>query len=251
MTKSDVTKSVSQINLLAPSGLLGETSPWFPLRLRRKHPFQNAGANKLIWLTLFVILIFTSARGYSQEHKIVFLGDSLTAGLGLPEGSSFPSLIQERLRADGIGWTVVNAGVSGDTTSGALRRIPWILKSRPEIVFLALGANDGLRGTDPSLIKMNLEKIVSKFKEAKVRVVLAGMKMPVNYGPSYSRAFGRVYSDVALKEHLDFYPFLLEGVAMNEKLNLSDGIHPNEEGQKIVAEKVYGFLKPILWPKKY
>ncbi len=198
---------------------------------------------------LFIIVLWPQALR-AREKKIVFFGDSLTAGFGLPEDQSFPSQIQTFLKRDGINWVVVNAGITGDTTSGALRRLTWVMKSSPDAVFVALGANDGLRGMETSLIKKNLQIIVKRFKEARVKVILAGVLLPVNYGEDYTKSFRQVYVDLAKKERLDFYPFLLEGVAMDKKLNLSDGIHPNEAGQKIVAERVYEFLKPVLWNKK-
>ena len=197
----------------------------------------------------FIGLTVFCANAWAQEKTLVFLGDSLTAGFGLAEDASFPSQIEERLKAEGMGWKVVNAGVSGDTTSGGLKRLPWVMKSKPDAVFVALGSNDGLRGLDPAVSKANLENIVRSLKKSGVRVILAGAQLPVNYGGDYRDAFSKIYPALAKREKVPLYPFLLEGVAMNPRMNLPDGLHPNEEGQKVIAENVFKFLKPILWQK--
>ncbi len=186
------------------------------------------------------------APAAAENKKIVFFGDSLTAGYGLLENQSFPSMVQEHLDRDGLKWDAVNAGISGDTTSSGAKRISWILKSSPTVVFVALGANDGLRGLDPALTRKNLESILARSKKSGAKVVLAGMQLPMNYGAGYREAFRRLYPETAKKYNANFYPFLLEGVAARPELNLPDGIHPNEAGQKILAEKVYAFIKPIL-----
>jgi len=164
----------------------------------------------------------------------------------LPEESSYPYLIDTYLEAEGIDWIVINAGVSGDTTAGGLRRLPWLLKSEPDVVFVALGANDGLRGIDLRETKKNLKEIIRILKKEDVKVLLSGMELPTNYGESYRKKFRKVYSTLAKKEKIPFYPFLLKDVAMIPKLNLSDGIHPNAKGQERIAKNVYTFLKPLL-----
>lgn len=170
----------------------------------------------------------------------------MTAGYGLLENQSFPSLIQGYLDRDGEKWDAVNAGISGDTSSGGAKRISWILKSSPTVVFVALGANDGLRGLDPALTRKNLESILSRAQKSGAKVILAGMQLPMNYGAGYREAFRKLYPETAKKFRAHYYPFLLEGVAAKPELNLPDGIHPNEAGQKVLAQKVYAFIKPIL-----
>ena len=193
---------------------------------------------------MFLIFLFPSF-GYA-EKVIVFLGDSLTAGYGLTEEEAYPFLIQEYLKKDGIDWKVINAGISGDTTKGGLERLNWILKSSPAFVFLALGANDGLRGLKTEITQKNLEEIIQTLKKSKINVVLSGMQLPINYGPEYRKAFKNIYPSLAKKHNLPFLPFLLEGVASKTDLNLADGVHPNQKGQEIMAGNIYKFLKPIL-----
>lgn len=177
---------------------------------------------------------------------MVFLGDSLTAGLGLGEEEAYPALVGEILAAHGLPIRVVNAGVSGDTSAGGLSRLDWLLSQRPAIVFVALGANDGLRGQPVAAIAANLEAIVERSRAAGARVVLAGMKMPPNYGPEYTRDFEALYGELAKRERLPFLPFLLEGVAADPGLNQPDGIHPTAEGQRRIAAAVAARLEPEL-----
>lgn len=182
----------------------------------------------------------------AETKKIVFLGDSLTAGYGLTEDLAYPHLIQNALVQDGLDWKVTNAGISGDTTSGGLKRVPWILKSSPTVVFVALGANDGLRGVNPDVTRKNLEAIIQKLQKSKVKIILAGVQLPLNYGPGYRKKFRDLYPELSQKYGLAYYPFLLDGVAAHAELNLTDGVHPNEKGQQILAQKIYQFLKPVL-----
>ncbi len=177
---------------------------------------------------------------------ILMLGDSLTAGHGLPVEQAFPSLIQERLRAAGYPHRVVNAGVSGDTSAGGLARLDWLLRQRVDILLLALGANDGLRAQDPAAMHANLARIIERAQAAGIRVLLAGMRMPSNYGPDYTRRYRRTFSDLAQRYDLPFIPFLLEGVAADPALNQADGIHPNAAGTRIVADTVWAVLEPQL-----
>jgi acyl-CoA thioesterase-1 len=200
---------------------------------------------KTLALSLGLCLLSGLPSGAAQK-TIVFLGDSLTAGYGLPEESAYPHRIQEYLRRDGLDWKVINAGISGDTTKGGSKRIAWILKSDPSLVFLALGANDGLRGVPVRESRANLEAIILELKKSKVDVVLAGMQIPRNYGADYSKSFRSLFPELAEKHKLRLYPFLLDGVALHPELNQADGIHPNEKGQEILAGKVYRFLKPLL-----
>ncbi len=183
-----------------------------------------------------------------ERPKIVAFGDSLTAGLGVPIERAYPAQLQKRLEAEGYRYQVVNAGVSGDTTAGGLRRVGWVLNSRPNIVILELGANDGLRGLNLDQTRQNLEAIIQRLTQAGVRVVLAGMKLPPNYGEDYTAGFERVYTGLARQYRLPFIPFLLDGVAAKPSLNQADGIHPTEEGYHIVADTVYEALRPMLDP---
>ena len=177
---------------------------------------------------------------------IVAMGDSLTEGLGLDEAEAYPARLEQKLRADGYACRVVNAGVSGETSSGALSRVNWILKLKPDIVILETGANDGLRGIDPQLTRKNLGRIVEAFQAQNTRVILAGMYMTSNLGESYTREFAAVYPDVARNYGLILIPFFLEGVAGVSGLNLYDGIHPNADGYRVVADTVYPYVLQAL-----
>lgn len=180
--------------------------------------------------------------------QVVFLGDSLTAGLGLGEEAAYPAIVGELLAERGVAVRIVNAGVSGDTSAGGLARVDWLLSLHPDVLVLALGANDGLRGQPVAGIEANLREIVRRARAAGARVLLAGMKMPPNYGPDYTRDFEALYSRLARELDLAFVPFLLAGVAADPKLNQADGIHPSAEGQRIVARLVADALQPLLAP---
>ena len=183
----------------------------------------------------------------NDRRKIVAFGDSLTAGFGLTEKESYPYLLQEMLRADGFDFEVVNAGVSGDTSLGGLERIDWVLDSpNIEVLILELGANDLLRGAPPEKMKANLESIIKKAKAKNVRVLLCGMLAPPSMGADYQREFNAVFPELATKYKLNFLPFLLERVALQKELNQGDGIHPNAEGEKIMAKTIYDALRPML-----
>lgn len=173
---------------------------------------------------------------------IVAVGDSLTAGLGVNEDETYPARLEKRLRAAGYQWRVINAGISGETSSGALARVGWVLKLKPDIVILETGANDGLRGVDPRLLQRNIDETLRIFKENKVTVILAGMRMVSNMGPEYTRAFAAVYPAMAGKHGLALIPFFLEGVAGDPSLNQTDGIHPTAAGYRLVTETVYPYV---------
>jgi acyl-CoA thioesterase-1 len=177
---------------------------------------------------------------------LLVLGDSLTAGYGLPTELAYPARIQERIHEAGLGWRVVNAGVSGDTSAGGLARLDWLLRQRVDVMLLALGANDGLRGQDPDAMRDNLARIIERAQGRGIRVVLAGMRMPTNYGPEYTRHFAAVFPALAARYDLAFVPFLLEDVAMQPTLNQADGIHPNEQGAQIIADHVWPVLVRVL-----
>lgn len=176
------------------------------------------------------------------QGTIVAVGDSLTAGYGLKEEDAYPAQLERKLHAAGYSWRVINAGISGETSSGALSRINWILKLKPDIVILETGANDGLRGIDPRVMKRNISEIVRILKKNNVKVVLAGMRMLTNMGREYTEAFAAVYPDIARKEGLILVPFFLAGVAGDPALNQADGIHPFAGGYRIVTETVYPYL---------
>jgi acyl-CoA thioesterase-1 len=176
----------------------------------------------------------------------VFLGDSLTAGLGLPSDLSYPSLIQKKLNDKGIDLEVVNAGVSGDTSAGGLRRLDWSLEGDVRVLIVALGGNDALRGLPPADLKKNLKAILDRAKASRIPVVLAGMEAPPNNGVDYTTAFRAVYTDLAKQYQVALIPFLLQGVAGDASLNQADGIHPNVRGAEIVADTVWKALEPLL-----
>jgi acyl-CoA thioesterase-1 len=173
---------------------------------------------------------------------IVAFGDSLTAGYGVNEADAYPARLEKKLQAAGFNWRVVNAGISGETSSGALSRVAWVLKLKPDIVILETGANDGLRGIDTAATKKNITEIVRILKEKRVTVVLAGMRMFASMGRDYTAAFAAIYPAVAKKQDLILVPFFLEGVAGVPALNQSDGIHPVAEGYRIITDMIYPYV---------
>lgn len=183
-------------------------------------------------------------RRESRKPVVVFLGDSLTAGLSLEVAEAFPAVAGELLAAEGLPIEVRNAGVSGDTSAGGLERLDWQLRQDPDLLFLCLGANDGLRGQPVAGIEANLREIIERSRAAGVDVVLAGIRMPPNYGPEYTEQFEAIYPRLAAAYDLPFVPFLLEGVAADATLNLPDGIHPNPEGHRIIGRTVADALAP-------
>jgi len=194
-----------------------------------------------------LLMVFTSAT--TPAATIVCLGDSLTAGHGVDEDQAFPAVLQRLATADQLTWTVVNAGVSGDTSAGGLRRVAWLVKGKPDWVFVALGANDGLRGQPASATRDNLTAMVERFRAAGVKVALGGMRLPTNYGEEYRTAFAAVFPQVAQQHTVPLLPFLLEGVGGVPKLNQADGIHPTVEGQELIARAVYVFMRPLVEAK--
>ena len=187
-----------------------------------------------------------AAPAHAVERVIVAFGDSLTAGHGVTPENSYPARLHAKLRAEGYAYRVVNAGASGDTTAGGLRRVDWALKNRPDIVIVALGANDAMRGQDLASVRANLDAIVARFQKAGVRVLVAGMEVPPNYGARYAADFRRLHAEVARKRGAAFMPFLLDGVAGNPRLNLPDGIHPTAEGYRVVVEHLWPHVEPLL-----
>ena len=195
--------------------------------------FHTAGANEL-------------SDPADTRPRIVAFGDSLTAGLGVNRDDAYPAQLQRRLDELEYRYRVINAGVSGETTAGGLRRIPWVLGSKPDVVILELGGNDGLRGLSLEQTKHNLSRIIEQLRHAGVTIILAGMKLPPNYGQDYIRGFEAIYPDLAKHYNLALIPFFLEGVAASPVLNQADGIHPTREGYRIVVEQVLKVLGPVL-----
>ena len=206
-----------------------------------------------VLLIIFLIILFEGcSRDQVQssepddvpdyEGKIVALGDSLTAGLNVIPSEAYPALLEKKLRGKGYMFEVINAGISGETSSGALSRIKWILIQEPDMVILETGANDGLRGIDPELTKKNIDSIIQILKQNNVIVVLAGMNMVLNLGEIFTSAFAKVYPDVAGTHGIILIPFFLDGVAGEPGLNQGDGIHPNASGYTRVTETVYPYV---------
>jgi acyl-CoA thioesterase I len=186
----------------------------------------------------------------AERPSIVAFGNSLTAGLGVARDESYPARLQRALDEAGYAYRVVNAGVSGDTTAGGARRVSWILKNKPTIVILELGGNDGLRGLSLSETKANLEQIIQQLQQASVTVILAGMKLPPNYGQDYTDGFEALFKELAKQYRLTLIPFFLDGVAGSSSLNQADGIHPTGEGYRIIVDRIFPLLKPLLERKR-
>lgn len=188
----------------------------------------------------------------SRTITVLCLGDSLTEGYGVPKEAAWPSLIQDTLKKRGYGHVkIINAGISGSTSASGVSRLKWFLKSpeKPEIMILELGANDGLRGIDTKVTEKNLRDVIQFAKAKEIKVLLAGMQMPTNYGPDYTKSFAEVFARLAATENTPFIPFFLEGVAGQRPLNQGDGIHPNVDGYKVIAANVLKYLEPMLSPK--
>jgi len=182
----------------------------------------------------------------AEERVIVAFGDSLTAGLGVDADRTYPALLGERLKREGYDYRVINAGVSGDTTAGGLRRVDWALRLKPEVVILELGVNDALRGQKLTGVRANLDEMVSRFQAAGARVLVAGMRLPPNYGDRYAEDFRRLYGHVARARNAPLMPFFLDGVGAVAHLNQADGIHPTAEGYAIVVDRLWPHLVPLL-----
>ena len=188
----------------------------------------------------------TATTPAPSRPRIVALGDSLTAGLGLAPEAAWPALLQQKIDEAGLDIEVVNAGVSGDTTAGGLRRLEGALDGDVRVLVLELGANDGLRGLPPAQMRENLSQMIAAAKQRGISVLLCGMEAPPNFGPQYTREFREVYTSLAAEHHVELLPFFLAGVAGNASLNQADGIHPNEEGTRRVADLVWQSLQPLL-----
>ena len=200
------------------------------------------------WALAACWLMLAVGLGAAEPRTLVFFGDSLTAGYGLDPDDAYPALIQRKIDDAGLAWRVVNAGVSGETTAGGLRRLDWTLRQRVDLFVLELGANDGLRGLPLAASRANLQAIIDRVRTRypDVVVVIAGMQLPSNMGPDYSQPFARMYPELAEKNHVALIPFLLEGVGGIARLNQGDGMHPTAEGHTKVAENVWKVLLPLL-----
>lgn len=202
-------------------------------------------------LSLFCSLLIYSLEALAVTElnavtHIVTLGDSLTEGYGIEKDQAYPALVEKKLLKKGYPVKIYNAGISGSTTASAPSRLKWLLKSKPQIVFLALGANDGLRGISIETTKQNLKNTIQLAKEANVKVWLAGMKLPPNYGEAYTSKFEKMFQEIAKEENIPLLPFLLEGVAGQVTLNQPDGIHPNEKGHQMMADVIFSFFQQEL-----
>jgi acyl-CoA thioesterase I len=200
----------------------------------------RGGRGKYGAFVLAALLLLASTIQALAAHSSVILviGDSLTAGYGLPQDEAFPEQLQARLRQNGAEVRVVNGGVSGDTTAGGLVRLDWMLAEKPDYVLLALGANDALRGIPPATVRDNLDKTIRKVKASGAKLLLVGMRAPANWGEGYQTAFDRIFPDLARSDDVPLYPFFLEGVAMDPRLNQADGEHPNARGVAVMVDRL-------------
>jgi acyl-CoA thioesterase-1 len=211
-----------------------------------------------LWLCAFAVSIALTVRGQpdtntmkkvaSLPKTIVVLGDSIAAGMGVDPSEAYPALLQEKINSAGLNFTVVNAGVSGDTTADGLNRINWLLRRPIDVLILELGGNDGLRGFPVPTIATNLQMIIDRMKQKnpRAKIVIAGMRMPPNLGETYTTAYKNIFPELAKKNHAALVPFVLEGVGGKPELNQSDHVHPTAAGHRIVAENVWKVLKPVL-----
>ena len=202
----------------------------------------------LAFLVLFAANFALAQDGRSEGPGILILGDSLSAGLGVDPDQAYPALLQKKIDAAKLEFTVIDAGLSGDTTAGGLRRLKWMLRRKVDVLILELGGNDGLRGVPLEATRSNLQAMIDNSRAAnpQTTIIIAGMQMPPNLGQDYVQSFNRIFPELAKKNHTALIPFLLEGVAGNPAHNQADGIHPTLEGHKIVCENVWKVLKPIL-----
>ena len=208
----------------------------------------SANNRRVIAACATLLPLLFGAAAHAAPVRILAFGDSITAGYGLDPDDAYPALIQKKLDESGRHWRVVNAGLSGETTAGGLRRLDWILRQPVDLIVIELGGNDGLRGISPEDSRSNLQLMIERVrvKYPKAAIVLAGMRLPTNLGPEYTRRFAGMYADLAQSNHVTLIPFLLEGVGGVPRLNQADGIHPTAEGHCLVAETVWKAIKELL-----
>ncbi len=199
-----------------------------------------------MFFALVIGLLLVALPAAAAPVKILALGTSLTQGYGVAPGQDFTAVLQDRLRAEHIDATLINAGVSGDTSAGGLARLDWSLADHPDAAIIELGSNDALRGQSPAQTEQNIAAVLTRLKAAHVAVLLTGMLAPRNLGPEYAAQFDPIYPRLAKKFGVPFYPFILDGVAMNPRLNQADGIHPNPEGVKIVVARILPYVKSLI-----
>jgi len=220
--------------------------------------FLRNGIAKSAWLAAWLALACGPAARAADapaanpsRPAILVLGDSLAAGYGVDPSEAYPALLQQKVDAAGLNFEVIKGGVSGDTSAGGLRRVPWYLRRKLDVLILELGGNDGLRGVPPAATRTNLQAIIDTAKKTwpDIRIVIAGMRMPPNLGQDYTDAFEKIFPALARENHAALVPFLLEGVGGKPDLNAPDQIHPTAEGHRIVAENVWKILKPLLEAK--
>lgn len=197
-------------------------------------------------LSLLVTLTLAQPITAAEKQRVVMLGDSITAGYGLAAGDALPVQLHSALKKLEFDVEVENAGVSGDTTAGGLSRFDWAIQGEPDLIVIALGANDGLRGIDPADTRRNLAAIIERAQSRNARVLLAGMLAPPNMGAEYGEQFNAIYPELSTEQDVMLYPFLLDGVAADPALNQSDGIHPNADGARIIAAKLADVIAPVL-----
>jgi acyl-CoA thioesterase-1 len=205
-------------------------------------------SRKRFFLVFIALLLSLTVRAADAPKTIMILGDSLSAGYGVDPDQAWPALLQKKIDAASLNYTVVNAGVSGNTSADGLQRIDWLLRRKPDVFVLELGGNDGLRGLPVATTKANLQAIIDRVREQypAAKIVIAGMRMPPNLGLEYVEGFAKIFPDLARENHATLIPFLLEGVGGRPDLNLPDSIHPTPAGHKIVAETVWKILRPLL-----
>jgi acyl-CoA thioesterase-1 len=195
---------------------------------------------------VFNIALSLAMPALARTPEVLAFGDSLTAGLGLPASEAFPARLEARLRGEGIAVDIVNAGVSGDTTTDGLARLDWALADKPDFVILALGANDALRGIPPAIVRANLDQMIVRIQASGAKLLLLGMLAPPDWGAEYKKAFDSIYPDLAKAHGVPLYPFILEGVAMDPQLNQPDGLHPNPRGVAIMVDHVAPLLAQLI-----
>jgi acyl-CoA thioesterase-1 len=212
------------------------------MNLRTGYGRFAAAVNSLLIAILWLGLCLLEANAQTAPTKLAILGDSLAAGYGVSPAQAMPARLEAALKKAGRDVTIINHGVSGDTTAGGLERIDWMMADKPDIVIVELGGNDVLRGTDPATTERNLDAIITKLKAAGVTVWLAGMLAPRNYGSEYTQQFDGIYKRLADKHSVPLYPFFLDGVAADPALNQPDGIHPNPKGVDVIVERMLPFV---------